>query len=433
MRLVFLMFLILPVLSSAAAVDTSAPAPAAPLAQPIEIRAEDLRTFVSVLRAVKDGYVDPVDDTTLLKGAINGVLSDLDPHSNFLTADELKQWDEDVQGVYGGLGIEVIGIDGVLRVIAPIDESPAARAGIRAGDGIVAIDGVAVAERENEALDQLRGAVGTSVELSIERAGSDALLNFKLTREVILAQSVRTRWLEPGYAYARLSVFQENTGVEFRDRLRKLKADRGAPRGLVLDLRDNPGGVLQAAVEVCDALLDGGLVVKTDGRLASADASYSAGPGDLLDGAPVVVLIDGGSASAAEIVAGALKDHQRALIVGQRSFGKGSVQNILPLESGGAIKLTTARYYTPSGHSIQAQGITPDIVLSDVQLVHEDRGPQIIESEATLSGHLEAAEPASPSATERDPELDSDYALSAALNALKAIVVARRQGGAIQG
>ncbi len=191
--------------------------------------------------------------------------------------------------------------------------------------------------------------------------------------------------------------------------------------------------MLQAAVEVCDALLDGGLVVKTDGRLASADASYSAGPGDLLDGAPVVVLIDGGSASAAEIVAGALKDHQRALIVGQRSFGKGSVQNILPLESGGAIKLTTARYYTPSGHSIQAQGITPDIVLSDVQLVHEDRGPQIIESEATLSGHLEAAEPASPSATERDPELDSDYALSAALNALKAIVVARRQGGAIQG
>ena len=400
---------------------------------PIEIGAEDLRTFVSVLRAVKDGYVDPVDDATLLKGAIAGVLADLDPHSAFLTADELKQWDEDVQGVYGGLGIEVIGIDGVLRVIAPIDDSPAARAGILAGDSIVAIDGVAVAEREDEALDQLRGAAGTSVELSVDRAGSGTLLSFKLTREVILAQSVRTRWLEPGYAYARLSVFQENTGIEFRDRLRKLKADRGAPRGLVLDLRDNPGGVLQAAVEVCDALLDGGLVVKTDGRLASADASYAAGPGDLLDGAPVVVLIDGGSASASEIVAGALKDHQRALVVGKRSFGKGSVQNILPLESGGAIKLTTARYYTPSGHSIQAQGITPDIVLSDVQLVHEDSGPQIIESEATLSGHLESAEPAAASASERDPELDSDYALSAALNALKAIVVARRQGGAARG
>lgn len=400
---------------------------------PIEINAEDLRTFVSVLRAVKDGYVDPVDDATLLKGAIAGVLADLDPHSDFLTADELKQWDEDVQGVYGGLGIEVIGIDGVLRVIAPIDDSPAARAGIKAGDAIVAIDGVAVAEREDEALDQLRGPAGTQVELSIERARANDLLTFRLTREVILAQSVRTRWLEPGFAYARLAVFQENTGVEFRDRLRKLKADAGLPRGLVLDLRDNPGGVLQAAVEVSDALLDGGVVVKTDGRLASADTTYSAAPGDLLDGAPVVVLIDGGSASAAEIVAGALKDHQRALIVGKRSFGKGSVQNILPLESGGAIKLTTARYYTPSGHSIQAQGITPDIVLSDVQLVQEDRGPQILESEATLSGHLASAEPAVTASATRDPELDTDYALSAALNALKAMVVARRQGGVARG
>ena len=321
----------------------------------------------------------------------------------------------------------------MLRVIAPIDDSPAARAGIRAGDGIVAIDGVAVAEREDEALDQLRGPAGTPVELTIERDGSDELLSFKLTREVILAQSVRTRWLEAGYAYARLSVFQENTGIEFRDRLRKLKADGGAPRGLVLDLRDNPGGVMQAAVEVCDALLDGGVVVKTEGRLASADGTYAAGPGDLLDGAPVVVLIDGGSASAAEIVAGALKDHGRALVIGKRSFGKGSVQNILPLESGGAIKLTTARYYTPSGHSIQAQGITPDIVLPDVQLVQEDRGPQILESEATLSGHLEATEPDAAADAQRDPELDTDYALSAALNALKAMVVARRQGGVARG
>ena len=423
--------LVLPL--SAAAETEAPPVEGQPARAPIEIRPEDLRTFVAVLRAVKDGYVDPVDDQTLLKGAIAGVLNDLDPHSAFLSADELKEWDEGIQGVYGGLGIEVIGVDGVLRVIAPIDDSPAARAGLRAGDGIVAIDGVAVAEREDEALDQLRGPAGTPVELTIERDGSDALLSFKLTREVILAQSVRTRWLETGYAYARVSVFQENTGIEFRDRLRKLKADGGAARGLVLDLRDNPGGVLQAAVEICDALLDGGVVVKTEGRLASADGTYSAGPGDLLDGAPVVVLIDGGSASAAEIVAGALKDHERALVVGQRSFGKGSVQNILPLESGGAIKLTTARYYTPSGHSIQAQGITPDIVLPDVQLVQEDRGPQILESEATLSGHLEATEPDAAADAQRDPELDTDYALSAALNALKAMVVARRQGGVARG
>lgn len=432
MRRFLYLFLMFPLLATAAETEVP-PVEGQPLRAPIEIRPEDLRTFVSVLRAVKDGYVDPVDDQTLLKGAIAGVLSDLDPHSAFLSADELQEWDEGIQGIYGGLGIEVIGVDGVLRVIAPIDDSPAARAGIRAGDGIVAIDGVAVAEREDEALDQLRGPAGTPVELTIERDGSDELLSFKLTREVILAQSVRTRWLEAGYAYARLSVFQENTGIEFRDRLRKLKADGGAPRGLVLDLRDNPGGVMQAAVEVCDALLDGGVVVKTEGRLASADGTYAAGPGDLLDGAPVVVLIDGGSASAAEIVAGALKDHGRALVIGKRSFGKGSVQNILPLESGGAIKLTTARYYTPSGHSIQAQGITPDIVLPDVQLVQEDRGPQILESEATLSGHLEATEPDAAADAQRDPELDTDYALSAALNALKAMVVARRQGGVARG
>lgn len=431
MRRVLPFCLMFPLLAAAA--TEVPPVEGQPARAPIEIQPEDLRTFVSVLRAVKEGYVDPVDDRTLLQGAISGVLADLDPHSAFLSADELKDWDEGVQGIYGGLGIEVIGVDGVLRVIAPIDDSPAARAGIKAGDGIVAIDGVAVAEREDEALDQLRGPAGTQVALTIEREGGGELLSFKLTREVILAQSVRTRWLEAGYAYARISVFQENTGAEFRDRVRKLKADGGTLRGAVLDLRDNPGGVLQAAVEVADAMLEGGVVVKTEGRLASADGSYGASPGDLLDGAPLVVLIDGGSASASEIVAGALQDHQRALIVGQRSFGKGSVQNILPLESGGAIKLTTARYFTPSGHSIQAQGITPDIVLSDLQLVREDRGPQILESEATLSGHLEASEPEAAADTIRDSDLDSDYALSAALNALKAMVVARRQGGVARG
>lgn len=419
---------------TALAAPVPAPGPTAPIPAPIEIRPEDLRTFVAVLRAVKDAYVDPVDDATLMQGAIRGVLSDLDPHSTYLAPDDLKQWDEDVQGLYGGLGIEVIGVEGLLRVIAPIDDSPAARAGIKAGDGIVAIDGVAVSEREDEALDQLRGAPGTTVELTIERGSAGDLLKFKLTREVILAQSVRTRWLEPGYAYVRVSVFQENTGIEFRDRLRKLNVDGGAPKGLVLDLRNNPGGVLQAAVEICDALLEGGIVVKTDGRLASADSTYAAGPDDLIQGAPLVVLIDGGSASASEIVAGALKDHQRALIVGQQSFGKGSVQNILPLETGGAIKLTTARYFTPSGHSIQAQGITPDIVLADVQLVQQDRGPEILETEATLSGHLESADAIkAPVKSARDPELDTDYALSEALNALKAMIVARKQGGAKQG
>lgn len=431
MRAIFLSLLVFP--WAAGASGTVIDDPVAGDDATIEVSAEDLRTFVSVLRAVKEGYVDAVDDRVLMRGAIAGVLSGLDPHSAFLSAEELKDWDEGVQGVYGGLGIEVIGIEGELRVIAPIDDSPAARAGVRAGDHIVAIDGVRVADREDEALDQLRGAAGTTVELTVERDGVDEPMSFKLVREVILAQSVRTRWLEPGFAYARISIFQENTGTEFRDRLRKLKVDGEALRGLVLDLRDNPGGVMQAAVEVCDALLEGGIVVKTEGRLTAADGTYSAGPGDLIEGAAVVVLIDGGSASASEIVAGALKDHQRALIVGKRSFGKGSVQNILPLESGGAIKLTTARYFTPSGHSIQAKGITPDIVLPDVQLVQEDRGPQIIESEASLSGHLEDSEPGQINATAHDPELDTDYALSAALHALKAMVVARHQGGTVRG
>jgi len=391
---------------------------------------EDIRTFVSVFRTVKDAYVEPIDDQKLMQAAIRGLLTQLDPHSEYLEPTELQQWDEDTSGVYGGLGVEVLMVDGFLRVIAPIDDTPATRAGVKAGDIILAIDGVEVDGQDSNAVDKLRGPVGSLAKLTIDRESENAPLMLSMTREIIRTRSVRSRQLQPGYGYVRISQFQETTPNDLRQQLRKLHSARKPLRGLVLDLRNNPGGVLTAAVETVDAFLDDGLIVSTRGRIDEARLSLSATPGDLIGGAPIVVLVDEGSASASEIVAGALKDHRRALIMGKRTFGKGSVQNILPLESGGAIKLTTARYFTPSGTSIQAQGIAPDIELADVQLAPLDRAAQLLTTEAGLPGHLETpgvtigavqtlAEP-------EDAELRKDYALSAALNALKAMVIARR-------
>ncbi len=391
---------------------------------------DDIRTFVSVFRTIKDAYVEPVDDAQLMQAAIRGLLSNLDPHSQYLEPRELQQWDEDTSGIYGGLGVEVLMVDGFLRVIAPIDDSPATRAGVKAGDIILAIDGVEVQSNDLNAVDKLRGAVGSSVTLTLDRDGENAPITVRLMREVIHTRSVRARLLQPGYGYVRISQFQETSPRDLREQLRKLHSAKKPLRGLVLDLRNNPGGVLNAAVEVVDAFLEDGLIVTTRGRIEEAKLSLSASAGDLIDGAPMVVLVDEGSASASEIVAGALQDHHRAVIMGKRTFGKGSVQNILPLESGGAIKLTTARYFTPAGHSIQAQGIVPDIELADVQLAPLDRAAQLLTTEAGLPGHLET-----PGVTigsvqvvgePEDEELRKDYALSAALNALKAMVIAQR-------
>jgi carboxyl-terminal processing protease len=390
---------------------------------------EDVQTFAAIFRAVKQAYVEPVDDHKLMRDAIRGLLSGLDPHSEFLDVRGMSQLDEETTGAYGGLGLEVLYLDGALRVISPIDDTPASRAGIRPGDVIMRIDGKVVAESEGSiAVDQLRGKPGSAIALTIARDGESAPIELTLKREVIRTASVKASQVEPGYAYVRIAQFQQETGGELREKLRRLQAQsRGGLRGAVLDLRSNPGGILGAAIEVSDAFLDEGAIVSTRGRLGDADASYDATRGDLLDGAPLVVLVDGGTASAAEIVAGALKDHKRALLMGARTFGKGSVQTVLPLESGDALKLTTARYYTPDGTSIQAAGIAPDIALADLRLVRPD-GPAIAtySSERDLPGHLTGTDEDTVRIVDGDSaDLSDDYALSAALQVLKGLAIAR--------
>ncbi len=417
-----------------AAIDAAAPTEAAKPAPAGQISLEDVRQFTAVLSLVKQAYVEPVDDHQLMQAAIKGMLVGLDPHSEYLEANELTQLTEDTSGSYEGLGIEVTTVDGALRVIAPIDDTPAARAGIKPGDTILRIDNVPVqADNLSDAVDMLRGAPGSEVTLSILRAGGSLPQEFKLKRETIRVASVRGRLLEPGYAYLRVSQFQSETGSDLRKRIARLQKDNGKPlAGAVLDLRSNPGGLLTSAVEVSDLLLDAGTIVTTKGRIREADMAFQATPGDALDGAPLVVLIDNGSASAAEIVAGALKDNHRGLLMGRRSFGKGSVQTVLTLDDAHALKLTTARYYTPSGVSIQASGIKPDIELADLALSANETDDFGRISERDLRNHLKgdnepdtAAMPATlPVVRSGAP---SDYALSEALNVLKAMALQRRQ------
>lgn len=417
--------------------------PAAELARPAlptEISLEDVRTFTAVLSLVKQAYVEEVDDRRLMQAAIRGMLVGLDPHSEYLEAKELTQLSEDTSGSYPGLGIEVTTQDGSLRVISPIDDTPAARAGIKSGDTILRIDNVPVqAENLGDAVELLRGKPGTEVVLSIFREGASAPQEFKLKRETIRVASARGRMLEPGYAYLRVSQFQAATGSDLRKRIAVLRKESGKPLlGAVLDLRSNPGGLLTAAVEVSDLLLDEGGIVTTRGRIREAEMAFRATPGDALEGAPIVVLIDNGSASAAEIVAGALKDNHRALLMGQRSFGKGSVQTILSLDDERAVKLTTARYYTPSGVSIQAAGIEPDIVLADLALTQNSVEAYPTTSERDLRNHLKGDEETSgvtsagkgPAANSNPPR---DYALAEALNALKAMALQRKQPARVTG
>lgn len=397
-----------------------------------QVSLEDVRTFTAVMSLVKEAYVDKVDDRRLMRAAIHGMLTGLDPHSEYLEQKAIESLGEDTSGSYTGLGIEVTTVDGNLRVISPIDDTPAARAGIKPGDIILRIDDTVIAsENVADAVDMLRGMPGTEVTLSILREGAGVPQEFRLKRETIRVASVRGRLLEPGYAYLRVSQFQSETGSELRKRIEQLKRDNGKPlAGAVLDLRANPGGLLTAAIEVSDVLLDSGTIVTTRGRIREAEMAFRATPGDLLDGAPVVVLIDNGSASAAEIVAGALKDNHRALLMGRRSFGKGSVQTVLQLDEAHAIKITTARYYTPSGTSIQAAGIVPDIELADLSLTENDPSPYPVATERDLRGHLRGDNETTGTTTL--PTVRSgaprDYALTEALNALKAMALQRRAG-----
>jgi carboxyl-terminal processing protease len=395
---------------------------------------EDIRAFTAVYSLVKQAYVEPVDDHRLMQAAIQGLLAGLDPHSEYLGPEQMQDLTEDTTGSYDGLGIEVLQVEGTLRVVAPIDGTPAERAGVKAGDTIVRINGKPVQPDDLDgAVESLRGEPGTPITLGIVHAGASMPVDIPLVRDVIRVASVRGRLLEPGYAYLRISQFQAETGSQLRSRIERLLAENKGPlRGAVLDLRSNPGGLLNSAVEVSDEFLSEGGIVTTRGRLKETDMAFRATPGDLLDGAPLVVLVDNGTASAAEIVAGALKDNHRALLMGRRTFGKGSVQTVLPLDAGHAVKLTTARYYTPSGVSIQAAGIEPDIVLADLMLSQRDSGPTPAIGERDLRNHLTGAEeesgPVTPRAADRD--LQQDYALNEALNALKALALrsARTEG-----
>lgn len=395
---------------------------------------ETLRTFTDVFSRIKKDYVEEVDDKVLLEYAIRGMLSGLDPHSAYLDAEEFHELQIGTSGEFGGLGIEVGMEDGFVKVIAPIDDTPAQRAGIQAGDLIIRLDDTPVKGMSlNDAVKMMRGKRGTDITLTVVRQGVDKPFKVTITRDIIRVKSVKQRMLEPGFGYVRITNFQSKTTQYLVEAIKELRKEAGGELyGLVLDLRNNPGGVLTGAVGVSDAFLDEGLIVYTEGRVEDARLRYSASPGDLLDGAPLVVLVNEGSASASEIVAGALQDHQRAVIMGTKTFGKGSVQTILPLSEDTALKLTTARYFTPSGRSIQAEGIVPDIALRPLQVKVVDRGDLRPIQEADLTGHLENDKheggPGAPKAEDNGSLAEEDYQLNEALNLLKGLHILRQKG-----
>lgn len=383
----------------------------------------DISRFSNAIAEIKDYYVQSINDKKLLEDAIRGMLSGLDPHSEYLDEDSYKTLLMTTNGEFGGLGIEVTGEYGVLKVISPIDDTPASKAGIKAGDYIVAIDGKLVSEMNlNEAVDSMRGKKGSPVALTIIRKGEKTPINFKLVRDTIHITSVKSNMLGNGFGYVRISQFQQPTTELLISAIEGLKKQNGGSlKGLVLDLRNNPGGLLETAVQVSDVFLDkksladrfNHLVVYTEGRLAKAQYSAKATPGDILDGAPMVVLINEGSASASEIVAGALQDYHRAIIVGTTSFGKGSVQTVLPLDDKHAIKLTTALYHTPSGRVIQNVGIIPDITVTNLKVASkmtEDADGMLTPiKEYSLKGHLAGKSSGEPIKAD-DPAIDTKLA-----------------------
>jgi carboxyl-terminal processing protease len=404
--------------------------------KPEALPLRDMQTFVEILNRVKTDYVEPVTDDALLEDAMRGMLAGLDPHSSYLNKEEFAEINVQTSGRFGGLGIEVQAFNGFVRVIAPIDDTPAARAGIQPGDLIIKIDDTPVKGMSlTEAVKKMRGDPGTKIVLTVLREGASEPLTFDMKRDIISVSSVRSRMLEPGIAYLRVTTFSSSTGKGVAEEFRKLRkaAPEGKLKGMVLDLRNNPGGVLNAAVEVVDAFIEKGTIVSIKGRVSDANREYNATPGDLLDGKPLVVLVNGGSASASEIVAGALQDTKRGLLVGSKTFGKGSVQTILPLHNDSAIKLTTARYYTPSGRSIQAEGIVPDIGIRPVKVTKAEQAAGDTITEADLEGRLDGERPKTETpeqveqrkkASDEEQALaETDYALYEALNLLKGMII----------
>jgi carboxyl-terminal processing protease len=351
---------------------------------------KQLDLFGDVLERVRTDYVEPPDDAMLIDAAINGMLTALDPHSAYLNPKNFRDMQVQTKGEFGGLGIEVTMEGGVVKVVSPIDDTPAAKAGLMANDLITHLDGEQIVGLSLEqAVEKMRGPVNTSIMLTVVRRGKDEPFDVKIVRDVIRINAVKSR-LEGDIVYVKITTFNEQTHANLVKQVDALKKTLGRPpRGFVLDLRNNPGGLLDQAISVSDAFLEKGAIVLTKGRGLEETQRANARPGDIADGKPVVVLINGGSASASEIVAGALQDHKRATVIGTRSFGKGSVQTIIPLGGNGAIRLTTARYYTPSGRSIQAKGIEPDIVVEqELPPELQSKGPQRATSEATLPRHL---------------------------------------------
>ena len=398
----------------------------------VQLPIEDLKIFAEIFGKIKSDYVEDIDDSQLLNDAIKGMLDGLDPHTVYLDPDSFREMNIDTHGEFGGLGLEVTMENGVIRIVAPIDDTPAHKAGLKSGDLIISMDGVQVKGLSlGESVSLMRGKPGSEIVLTIVRKDRPEPFEVTLKRAIIQLESVRAELLETGFGYVRVIQFQIGTATSLRQQLARLAREAGtALKGLVLDLRDNPGGVLDGAIQVSDTFLRDGLIVSTRGRAEDSEVTFSASPKDYLNDAPLVVLVNGGSASASEIVAGALQDHGRALILGTTTFGKGSVQTILPMLNGAALKLTTARYYTPNDRSIQATGITPDVVSQPAESSQTPDGGVSRLRESDLAGHLENELEKDQNATvdtKTDPLLFSDLQVREALNILKGMVIARQQ------
>ncbi len=396
-----------------------------------ELPLEQMRTFTDVFSRIKNDYVEEVSDEELLEYAIRGMLSGLDPHSAYLNTEEFNELRIGTTGEFGGLGIEVGLEDGFVKVVSPIDDTPAARAGIQSGDLIIRLDDTPTKGLSlNDAVKLMRGKPGSILTLTVIREGADQPLSIDIERDVIKVTSVRNRMLDDNYGYLRISNFQTKTSADMVKAINSMQEEAGDDKlqGLVLDLRNNPGGVLSGAVKVSDAFLNEGMIVYTDGRESDSKLRYDATSGDILNGAPLVVLVNGGSASASEIVAGAMQDHGRAVVLGSKTFGKGSVQTIQDLSSGGAVKLTTSRYYTPNGRSIQALGIEPDVETRPGSWVRPDQENNFTPlTESSLRGSLVNENDADEDNVEGDDAEDNlvydDYQLFEALNLLKGLTI----------
>lgn len=398
-----------------------------------ELPLEQMRTFTDVFTRIKNDYVEEVSDDELLEHAIRGMLSGLDPHSAYLNTEEFNELRIGTTGEFGGLGIEVGMEDGFVKVVSPIDDTPAARAGMLAGDLIIRLDDTPVKGLSlNDAVKLMRGKPGSTLTLTVIREGADKPLTIDIKRAIIKVTSVKSRMLDDHYGYVRISNFQTKTTADLLNAIKKLKSESdNALKGMVLDLRNNPGGVLSGAVGVSDAFLNEGMIVYTDGRESDSKLRYDATEGDVLEGAPLVVLVNGGSASASEIVAGAMQDHGRAVVLGSKTFGKGSVQTIQDLPAGGAVKLTTSRYFTPNGRSIQALGIEPDITTKPGSWSRpEDDSSFTPLTESSLRGALtnttvdgEGDSPAEAARAREDNLVYDDYQLFEALNLLKGLTI----------